>query len=47
MSLFPEKLRFENEEQDNLGVDWVIHYQFEDLGSFRFPFLLLPYSSSR
>lgn len=32
MSLFPGKGRYENEEQDNLGVDWVIHYQFEDIG---------------
>lgn len=31
MSLFPGKGKFED-EQDNLGVDWVIHYQFEDLG---------------
>ncbi|RJE23115.1 stress response protein Ist2 [Aspergillus sclerotialis] len=31
MSLFPGKYRYENEEHDNLGVDWVIQYQFEDV----------------
>lgn len=39
MSLFPGKFRYENEEHDNLGVDWVIQYQFEDVGEFPIPSL--------
>lgn len=45
MSLFPGKGKYEVEEQDNLGVDWVIHYQFDDLGWLAthcfFPWILL------
>lgn len=33
MSLPPGKSKL-GDEQDNLGVDWVVHYQFEDLGWF-------------
>lgn len=32
--LFFHNHRYDHAELDNLGVDWVIHYQFEELGLY-------------
>lgn len=34
MPFFSGSGKRDSDEDDNLGIDWVIHYVFEDVGEF-------------
>ena len=38
MSFIPGYGKLDDDESDNFGVDWVIHYEFKNVGAFGLSF---------